>query len=162
MFPRIRKGSLLCGGFHWKKILKKRWDNWKSIPQLKAKFVRVWNKKKKNSFEIHVIILRYIRNVNLPFKKDFKFAELLTKISFFLYFRDRSKNQKYAQELLNMHQKRWRKLKVSELSMSIWIDYGLFWLYIYIHERYSLAYLIPIPMFSAFMFFLLQHLVQEY
>ena len=29
--------------------------------------------------EIHVIILRYIRNVNLPFKKDFKFAELLLK-----------------------------------------------------------------------------------
>ena len=35
-----------------------------------------------NSFEIHLIILRYIRNVNLPFKKGFKFAELLTKTSF--------------------------------------------------------------------------------
>ena len=50
----------------------------------------VWEKK--NSFEIHVIILRYMRNVNLPFKKDFKIAELLSKISFFLYFRDRPKN----------------------------------------------------------------------
>ena len=29
--------------------------------------------------EIHVIILRYLRNVNLPFKKDFKFAKLLPK-----------------------------------------------------------------------------------
>ena len=38
--------------------------------------------KKINSFEIHVIILRYIKNVDLPFKKDFKFAELLTKHSF--------------------------------------------------------------------------------
>ena len=43
----------------------------------------MWGReKKKNSFEIHVIILRYTKNVNLPFKKDFKFAELLTKISF--------------------------------------------------------------------------------
>ena len=33
-----------------------------------------------------------MRNVNLPFKKDFKFAELFTKISFFVYFRDRPEN----------------------------------------------------------------------
>ena len=91
----------------------------KKYPSAESEICACVKEKKKNSFEIHVIILRYIRNVNLPFKKDFKFAELLTKISFFLYFRDRSKNQKYAQELLNMHQKRWRKLKVSELSMSI-------------------------------------------
>ena len=38
--------------------------------------------------------------------------------------------------------------------MNNWIDYGLFWLYIYIHERFSLAYLIPIPMFSLFSWFL--------
>ena len=49
-------------------------------------------RKKNNSFEIHVIILGYIRNVNLPFKKDFKIAELLTKTSFFLYFKSRPKN----------------------------------------------------------------------
>ena len=47
-----------------------------------------------------------------------------------------------------MHQKRRQKLKLSELTMNIWIDCGLFWLYIYIHERFSLAYLIHIPMFS--------------
>ena len=45
-----------------------------------------------NSFKIHVIILIYRRNVNLPFKKDFKFAELLTKKPFFVYFRDRPEN----------------------------------------------------------------------
>ena len=56
----------------------------KSIPELKAEFVCMCVRKKNNSFKIHVIILRYIRNVNLPFKKDFKFAELLTKTSFFL------------------------------------------------------------------------------
>ena len=49
-------------------------------------------KEKKINFEISVIILRYIRNVNLLFKKDFKIAELLTKTSFFCYFRDRPKN----------------------------------------------------------------------
>ena len=64
----------------------------KGIPVLKAEFMYVCERKKNNSFEIHVIILRYIRNVNLPFKKDFKFAALLTKTSFFLYFRDRPKN----------------------------------------------------------------------
>ena len=63
--------------------MKKVWKMEKSIPELKAGFVcmRV-REKKNNSFKIHVIILRYIRNVNLPFKKDFKFAELLTKTSF--------------------------------------------------------------------------------
>ena len=56
----------------------------KSIPELKAEFVCIMcgGEKKNNSFEIHEIILRYIKNVNLPFKKDFKFAELLTKTSF--------------------------------------------------------------------------------
>ena len=49
----------------------------------------VCEREKNDSFEIHVIILRHIRHVNLPFKKDFKFAELLTKTSFFFYFRDR-------------------------------------------------------------------------
>ena len=38
--------------------------------------------------------------------------------------------------------------------MNNWIDYGLFWLYIYIHERFSLAYLTPIPMSSLFSWFL--------
>ena len=34
--------------------------------------------------EIPVIILRYMRYINLLFKKDFKIAELLTKTSLFL------------------------------------------------------------------------------
>ena len=34
----------------------------------------------------------HMKNLNLLFKKDFKSAELLTKTSFFLYFRDRPKN----------------------------------------------------------------------
>ena len=34
------------------------------------------------------------------------------------------------------------------------MNYVFFWLYIDIHERFSLAYLIPIPMFSLFSWFL--------
>ena len=58
----------------------------KSIPELKAEFACIMcgGEKKNNSFGIHVIILKYIKNVNLPFKKDFKSAELLSKTSFFL------------------------------------------------------------------------------
>ena len=58
----------------------------KSIREPKAKFVCMCVGKKQQQF------LRCIKNVNLPFKKDFKFAELLTKTSFFLYFRDRPEN----------------------------------------------------------------------
>ena len=81
----------------WVWLKRKSWKRAKAvekgIPELKAKFVCmcVWERKN-NSFEIHIIILRYIRNVNLPFKKDFKFAELVTKTSFFLYFGDCSKS----------------------------------------------------------------------
>ena len=63
----------------------------KSIHELKAEFVYLSVREKKNcSFEIIVIILRYIyiTNVNFLFKKDFKIAKLLTKTSVFLYFRD--------------------------------------------------------------------------
>ena len=38
--------------------------------------------------------------------------------------------------------------------MNNWIDYGLFWLYIYIHKRFSPAYLMPILMFlTVFMIY---------
>ena len=36
--------------------------------------------------------IRNISNVNLLFRKDFKSAQLLTKTSFFIYFRDHPKN----------------------------------------------------------------------
>ena len=55
-----------------------------SISELKVEFVCMCVREKNNSFKIHVIILRYIRNGNLPLKKDFKFAELLTKHPFLL------------------------------------------------------------------------------
>ena len=51
--------------------------------------------KKNNSFGITAIIFKAS---NPLFKKDFKSAELLTKTSFFLYFRDRPKMTKEAKE----------------------------------------------------------------
>ena len=51
--------------------------------------------KKKNSFSITAIIFKAS---NSQFKKYFKSAEILTKTSFFLYFRDRSKMTKEAKE----------------------------------------------------------------
>ena len=63
----------------------------------------------------------YLRNLNLLFKKNSKRAELLTKTSFFLYFRDRPENgegnkqrnrRKYTRQSNKTHQKRWRKLKL--------------------------------------------------
>ena len=58
----------------------------KSIHELKPEFVYllVWEREKLSSFEIIVIIFKAYKNVNLQFKKDFKSAELLTKISLFL------------------------------------------------------------------------------
>ena len=48
----------------------------KSIPELKAKLVCMCAREKKQQF------LRYIKNLNLPSKEDFKFSEFLTKTSF--------------------------------------------------------------------------------
>ena len=94
----------------------------KSIPDLKTEFMCMYEREKNNSFKIHVIILMYIINVNLSFKKDFKFAELLTKTYFLVYFRDRPEygegNKGDLESIcakVTKHasiQKRWRKLKL--------------------------------------------------
>ena len=50
-------------------------------------------------FEIIVFIFsKLLRNGNLQFRNDFKRAELLSKISFFLYFTDCSKMEKERKE----------------------------------------------------------------
>ena len=81
VFPRIRKGSSLCR-FDWKENPEKGLRQWKkNILELKSELVCV--RKKKNSFESHVIILRYIRNANLPFKKKKRnFQNFLLKYPF--------------------------------------------------------------------------------
>ena len=50
MFPRIRKGSSLCG-FDWKENPEKGLRQWKkSIPELKAEFVCMCVREKKQQF----------------------------------------------------------------------------------------------------------------
>ena len=68
MFPRIRKGFLLCG-FDWKENPEKELRQWKKISLSRKRNLCVCVSEKKQQF------LRYIRNVNLPFKKDFKLFE---------------------------------------------------------------------------------------
>ena len=58
-------------------------------------YVCVCEREKSNSFGITAIIFKAL---NPLFKNDFKVAELLTKTSFFLYFRDRPKMAKEAKE----------------------------------------------------------------
>ena len=66
----------------------------KSIHEQKAEFVHLCiRKKKNNSFAISVIILRYIRNINLSYsKRILKLQNFLQKTSFSLYFWGRPKN----------------------------------------------------------------------
>ena len=53
-------------------------------------FICVWEKN--YSIEFTVINFNVYKKCKSPFKKGFKIAELLTKIFFFLYLRDRPKN----------------------------------------------------------------------
>ena len=64
----------------WFGLERKSWERDEamenSISELKVEFVCMCVTRKKQQF------LWYIGNVNLPFKKDFKFADFLTKTSF--------------------------------------------------------------------------------
>ena len=95
----------------------------KSIPELKAEFVCVvWGREKKISFEIHVIILRHIKNVNLPFKKKKKnLQNFLSKHPFFFTLETVLKMAKETNEgevqsmcakVTKHASKKWRKLKL--------------------------------------------------
>ena len=127
VFLRIRNRYMLRGLIR-KKILKNCWDNRKNV-SMSWKLnlcICVWGERKKNSFsfEIRVIIFTAYKKCS-NFKKDFKSPELLTKTSFFLYFRDRPKIgegnkgdvESICARVTSMHQNTWRKLRL------IWIDY---------------------------------------
>ena len=112
-------GSLLCGA-DWKENPETTAEAMKkSIPESKAKLVCLFWEKKKQEF------LRYIKNVNLPLKNNFKFAVLLTKTSFSFTLETVLKNgegnklrkrRKYMRKS-KLSSKWWRKLKL------ICIDY---------------------------------------
>ena len=64
----LRAPSLRYVGLIGKEILKKAEAMGKSIYEQKAEFVYICvRERKNNSFEITVIILRYIRNVNVSY-----------------------------------------------------------------------------------------------
>ena len=77
-----------------KEILKKAEAMEKSIHEQKAEFLYLCvREKKNNTFEISVIILRYIRNENLSYsKRILKLQNFQQKQYFFLYFRGCTKN----------------------------------------------------------------------
>ena len=142
-----------------KGILKKAEAIEKSIYEQKAKFVYLCIREKRiNSFKISVVINHLSYSKRILYLQKF-----LQKRSFFLYFRGRRKNGKRNK------QKRRRKCSIcsgvtkaaskkvanAEVGLNwLWtIAYGLFWLYIYIHEQF-IAYLILIPMFWLVSWFL--------
>ena len=154
----IRKRSSLCE-FDWEENPEEGLKQSKRVSiSLKWNLsICVWERKKNNRFEITVIILRYTRNVNLLFKKDFKIAELLTKTSFFLYFRDRPKNgERNKGDVESICAKVTKRIKKCGLNLT-WINYeqlimnGFDCIFI---STNNLAYLIPILMFSLVSWFL--------
>ena len=90
--------------------------------------------------------LKYLRNVNLLFKKNFNSAELLTKVSNFFYFRDRPKNGEWKNKgdvksiRVKVTINTTKKVAKAAVDLNeLWtFYYVLFWLYIYIHEQFSL------------------------
>ena len=92
--------------------------------------VCVWERKKITALKLLSLFLRYIRNVNVLLNKYFQSAELLTKTSFFLYFRDRPKNGEGSNKQLEriiarVTKHASKKLAKAEviLNCSLWIEY---------------------------------------
>ena len=82
-----------------KEILKKAEAMEKNIHEQKAESVYLCVGEKKNSFEISVIILRYLRNVNLSYSREIlKLQKFFKKTYFFLYFTGRPKNSKGSKQ----------------------------------------------------------------
>ena len=105
-----------------------------------------WKRNENNSLEITKSFIRNISNVNLLFKKNFKSAQLLTKASFFIYFRDHPKNgegNKGDFKSTCARVIKYTSIKVAKAVVNLnWLwttNYGLFWLYIYIHGRFSVS-----------------------
>ena len=121
-------------------------------------------RKKKTVLKSLYSFLRHLRNVNLLFKKDFKSAELLSKTSFFLYFRDRPINgegNKGEVESICARVTKHASKKVAKAEVNwnwLWIvDYGLFWLCILSMD--ALANLMQIFSLVSWFLYFLQHLL---
>ena len=140
-------------GLIGKKIMKKGLSNGKRIEWKKVLmswkrnvYLCKWKRNENNSLEITKSFIRNISNVNLLFKKDFKSAQLLTKASFFIYFRDHPKNgegNKGDFKSTCARVIKYTSIKVAKAVVNLnWLwttNYGLFWLYIYIHGQFSVS-----------------------
>ena len=111
-----------------KKILKKRLRQWKKYPWAESGicvFAYERERKRNNIFQFTVIIFKAYKKCKSPIQKGFYKCRTSSQNIFFSSFRDHLKNVTKAEVNLN-----W-----------LWtIDYGLFWLYIYlyIHGQFSL------------------------
>ena len=151
-----------------KKILEKCWGNGKRYPWAEDRiciFVCRVEKKISFSLEITVIIFKACEKL-FWFKQDFNSAELLTKASFFLYFRDRTKNgegnkgdvESICARVAKMYQNTWWKLRL------IRIDYEQLIMdcfHCIFKSMDNLAHLIPVLWFVSWFLCFLQHLLQE-
>ena len=81
-------------GLILKEVVNKAEAMEKSIYEQKAEFLYCCvREKKNNSFGISIVILRYMRNINLSYSKlILKLQNFLQKTSFFLYLTGRPKN----------------------------------------------------------------------
>ena len=118
-FLRIRNRSSLCG-FDRQKNPGKWLRQWKKVSMSRKQKFALCVREKNNSFEIIVIIFRTYKKCKSPIQREF-LKGLLTNISFLLYFRDRPKMAKekkrdvesvHVEEELNIHPKKWQKLKL--------------------------------------------------
>ena len=123
----------------------------KSIHEQKAELLYLYVREKKNSsIKISVMILRYIRNVNLSYsKRNLELQNFLQKTFFFFTSEAVLKKAKETNTgdvesiCARVTKPASRKLANAEVDVNwLWtIDYGLFWLYFYIHEQFILFYI---------------------
>ena len=94
-FSNNQKEIFTVWFWFWRKSWK-RLRQWKKASMSRKRNLCTYVlEKKRNSFEISVIILRYLRNVNLSYSREIlKLQKFFKKTYFFLYFTGRPKNGK--------------------------------------------------------------------
>ena len=133
-----------------KKILKKRLRQWKKYPWAESGiyvFAYERERKRNNIFQFTVIIFKAYKKCKSPIQKGFYKCRTSNQNIFFSSFRDHLKNgegSKGDAESICARVTKHVSKKVTKAEVNLnwlWtIDYGLFWLYIYlyIHGQFSL------------------------
>ena len=162
MILRIRKRPLLCG-FEWEENPEKVLRQWKKVSMSWKRnlFICVFEGEKINNFEIIANIFKTYKKCKSSIQnRILKGQKILSKTSFYLYFRDTPKNGEWSKwdvDSICVRVTKDTSKKVAKVEGNLdwlWtIEYGLFWLYIHIHERCSLfdANFVTIFMISLFL-----------